>query len=198
MTPDRASTVVDRWVRFYTRDLPLAVAERRVEEIGSDLIDHVAHERARGTPDRVIALSVLSRMARGMHADITWRRHIQPSRGDSMKPLLALMGAALGVALIALILDSPALILLSILGVVGVSLGTFLISARTAQEGDFLLPYVAIVAGALALAALAVTAIVFGERGDAPGLVLFGVVLVTSVVVGAFALGMRTARRSTD
>ena len=85
-----------------------------------------------------------------------------------MKPLAALLVAALGVAVLAVILDSPALILLSILGVVGVSLATFLISARTAQEGQYLVPYVAILAGALGPAALAVTAIVIGERGDAP------------------------------
>lgn len=110
-----------------------------------------------------------------------------------MKPLAALLVAALGVAVLAVILDSPALILLSILGVVGVSLATFLISARTAQEGQYLVPYVAILAGALGPAALAVTAIVIGERGDAPGLVLFGVVLITSVVVGAFAVGCARA-----
>jgi hypothetical protein len=38
------------------------------------LHDHVAHERARGTSDRRIALSILSRMARGVMADASWRR----------------------------------------------------------------------------------------------------------------------------
>jgi hypothetical protein len=53
-----------------------------------------------------------------------------------------------------------------------------------------------IVGATLVVAALGVTAIVFGERGDAPGLVLLGVAVITCVVVGAFQLGVRTARRS--
>ena len=82
MTPDRASALVDRWVRFYTRNLPLPVAQRRTEEIGSDVHDHIAHERAHGTPERMIAISVLARMARGMHADVAWRHHVQPPREE--------------------------------------------------------------------------------------------------------------------
>jgi hypothetical protein len=66
--------LVARWVRLYTRKLPTPVAERRVEEIGADLHDHIAHERARGAGDRRIALGVLSRMLRGLAADASWRR----------------------------------------------------------------------------------------------------------------------------
>jgi hypothetical protein len=36
MTPERAAKLVARWVRFYTRELPTPVAQRRVEEIGAD------------------------------------------------------------------------------------------------------------------------------------------------------------------
>ena len=65
-----------RWVRFYTRSLPAPIARRRVEEINADLHDHIAHERTRGTSDRRIALSILSRMIRGIAADASWRgRH---------------------------------------------------------------------------------------------------------------------------
>ena len=55
MTPERMAELVGRWVRFYTRDLPTAIAGRRVDEIDADLHDHIAHERANGTSDRGIA-----------------------------------------------------------------------------------------------------------------------------------------------
>ena len=78
MTPERMAELVTRWVRFYTRNLPAPLARRRIEEIDSDLHDHVAHERAHGTGDRRIALSILSRMVRGLPADASWRcRHAE-------------------------------------------------------------------------------------------------------------------------
>jgi hypothetical protein len=196
MTPERVAALVARWVRLYTRRLPRPIAQRRVEEIESDLHDHLDHERGRATPDRDIALGILSRMVRGVPADVAWRRRVQPSGGDRMKPLVTVLVAALGVAVVAFVLDSPVLLLVSVAGLVGVIVGTFLLSARTAQQGDFLVPFVAILGSALVLAAVGVAAIVFGERGDAPGLMLLGIVVITSVVVGAFAFGMRTAQRS--
>ncbi|HWI01229.1 MAG TPA: hypothetical protein VNT27_12930 [Propionibacteriaceae bacterium] len=45
---------------------------------------------------------------------------------------------------------------------------------------------------ALLVIALGVAAMVYGEADDSPGLQLIGVVLI----VGALALGIRTARRS--
>ena len=201
MTPERASAVVARWVRFYTRDLPPSVGDRRVDEIQADLHDHIAHERAEGRADRHIALSLLSRMARGMPADVSWRRHLHhrrgdPMRNDLMKPLVAVLIAALGVAALALVLDSPALVLAAIVAIVGISVVTFAETVRTALAGNFLKPYVSILFGTLAVAALAITAIVWGESDDAPGLVLLGTVLMGTVVVGAFSLGIRTAQRN--
>jgi hypothetical protein len=73
MTPERMVSLVGRWVRFYTRGLPTPIAQRRADEIDADLHDHIAHERARGITDRRIALSVLSRMVRGIAADAAWR-----------------------------------------------------------------------------------------------------------------------------
>jgi hypothetical protein len=73
MTPERIAALVARWVRFYTRDLPLPVAGRRVDEVDADLHDHIAHDRAIGSSDRRIALSILSRMLRGVSADVSWR-----------------------------------------------------------------------------------------------------------------------------
>ena len=73
MTPERMAAVVARWVRFYTRGLPAPIAGRRVDEIDADVHDHIAHERTNGTSDRPIALSILSRMVRGVAADVSWR-----------------------------------------------------------------------------------------------------------------------------
>ena len=76
MTAARMAALVARWVRLYTRNLPAAVAERRAAEIDADLHDHIAHERAQGISERRIALSILSRMVRGVAADAAWRdRH---------------------------------------------------------------------------------------------------------------------------
>jgi hypothetical protein len=194
MTPERTSRLVTGWVRLYTRDLPSTIAERRAGEIEADLHDHIAWERAAGTGDGRIAMSILSRMARGMLADVAWRRHLHPTQGDLMKPLVAVLVAAIGVAALALVLDSPALVLLAVIAIVGVSVVTFAQTVRTAMQGDFLKPYIAILAGTLAVAALAITAIVFGESDDAPGLVLLGTVLIGTVIVGAFSLGVRTAQ----
>jgi len=73
MKPERTARLAGRWARLYTRGLPAAVGERRIEEIEVDLQDQIAFERAGGTGDRRIALSILSRMARGLAADASWR-----------------------------------------------------------------------------------------------------------------------------
>ncbi len=130
--------VVARWVRFYTRKLPTSIAQRRISEIDADLHDHVAHERARGTSDRRLALSIFSRMVRGLAADASWRRRVRAQNGDLMKSFVAILAMALGVA------------------------------------------------------AIGVIAVMQGEAGDAPELVLLGIL----IIVGAFALGVRTAQRS--
>lgn len=109
MTPERTSDVVDRWVRFYTRNLPTPTAQRRIDEIKSDLHDHIAHQRGLGTSDRRIALSILSRAARGLPADASWRRQAKPAKRkgmtinkDTAKQVLgvlaALILAAIGIA----------------------------------------------------------------------------------------------------
>jgi hypothetical protein len=59
MTPERMAELVARWVRFYTRDLPAPIAQRRADEIEADLRDHIAHERANG----------ISAVRKNLHAD---------------------------------------------------------------------------------------------------------------------------------
>ena len=126
MTPERAAELVARYVRFYTRDLPTPMAQRRVDEIGADLLDHIAHERARGTSDGQIALSILSRMARGMTADVSWRRRVRPLKGGPMKRFVAILAPVLGVVAVgaaAIVYgeadDAPGLVLLGLLLIVG-------------------------------------------------------------------------------
>jgi hypothetical protein len=51
--------------------------------------------------------------------------------------------------------------------------------------------FVAILAAALGVVAIGVTAAMHGEADDAPGLALIGILLI----VGAFVLGVRTAYR---
>ncbi len=113
-----------------------------------------------------------------------------------MKPLIALLVVGLAVAAAAFVADSPLLLLASVAVIGSVILGVFILGIRAAQQADFVVPYVVILVAALAIAALAVTAIVAGAWGDAPGLVLLGIVLIVTDIVGVFTLGLRSAQRS--
>jgi hypothetical protein len=73
MTAERAAALVRRWVALYTRRLPASVARRRSAELAADLHDHIELERALGTPEHRLAMTVLSRMVRGIPADLAWR-----------------------------------------------------------------------------------------------------------------------------
>jgi hypothetical protein len=139
MTPERAAELVTRWVRLYTRELPTPVGRRRVDEIDADLHDHIAHARASGTGDLRIALSILSRMARGVIADASWRHRIRPLGGDLMKSYVAILGIALAVAALGVVAvmhgesdDAPGLVLIGILLIVG----AFAFGVRTAQRSS--------------------------------------------------------------
>ena len=130
MTPQRMARLVAAWVRLYTSSPP-AAAQRPIEEIDADLHDHIAHERARGTSERRIALGIAGRMARGVAAGVL---------------------------------------------VAGTGL---LLQARS-------LPFRA------AAVAIAVAACLYGNADDAPGLIMFGCLLIA----GTVALAVRTALRS--
>jgi hypothetical protein len=134
---DRAAHLVVRWVRCYTRQLPVTVAERRLDEIRCDLHDHLTYERARGTRDGHIALSVLSRMARGLPADAIWRGRIRPWTGDIVKSFAAVLAAGLALAAVGVLAilygsgdDSPGLVLIGVLLIVG----AFVIGVRTGHR----------------------------------------------------------------
>jgi hypothetical protein len=188
MTPERVAGLVARWVRFYTRNLPAPIAERRIDEIDADLHDHIAHERAHGIKDRRIALSIAGRMVRGMAADVAWRR----------RTIVGKLGhrSAVRVALAtAFILLLP---LVAMQFTDEVDWGVFdFVSAGILLAGTGLLLELAarnpgkIVYRAAAIA-IGVAAIALGEADDAPGLVLFGLLLIVATV----ALTVRTALRS--
>jgi hypothetical protein len=198
MTPERVSELVARWVRFYTRNLPAPVAERRIGEIDADLHDHLAHERAGGVPDWRIGLGIAGRMLRGLPADASWRsqmiaRHPTPKEPMPSKP------AHRSVVRVAL---ATALVLLVPLVAMLISDGTdwgvfdFVFAGALVAGTGFLLELAArnprSIALRVAAAAIGVVAIAFGEADDAPGLVLFGLLLV----VGTVAMTVRTALRS--
>lgn len=199
MTPERTAEAVRRWVRWYTRNLPPAAAERRVEEIDADLGDHVDHERARGTGEQRIALGIAARALRGMPADASWRRRTI-ARSSTRKEVpkvhkldsRSVLRVAVATAVILLI---PAVLMLVS---TGADWGVFdFVFAAILLGGTGLLLELAtknvrsVVYRAL-IAAVGVAAMVFGEADDAPGLVGFGLLLL----LGTIALSVRTAQRS--
>jgi hypothetical protein len=199
MTPERMAELVARWVRLYTRSLPPPIAQRRIEEIDADLHDHIAHERAHGTKDPRIALSIAARMVRGLPADASWRGQILTHAStpkDVMKTSKIAYRPGVRVALATAFLLLLPLMAMQITDEVdwgaadfvfaGVLLGGtgLLLELAWRKQGN--------IAYRAAAVAIGVAAMVLGEADDAPGLVLFGGLLI----VGTVALTLRTARRS--
>jgi hypothetical protein len=198
MTPERMAELVARWVRFYTRDLPPAIVERRIDEIASDLHDHIAHERAHGTKDRRIALSIAARAVRGMAADASWRRRTiarSSSREDVMKKQKTARRSAVRVALATAFILLLPLVAMQFTDEVAWGVADFVFAGILLGGTGLLLELATRKPGKVAyrVAALAIglAAIAFGEADDAPGLVLFGGLLI----VGTVALTVRTAQR---
>jgi hypothetical protein len=187
MTPERMGKLVARWVRFYTRNLRTPIAQRRSDEIDSDLHDHIAHERARGIEDRRIALSIAARMLRGLAADVSWRvRANKAAYRPAVRVALATAFMLL-VPLVAMQFTDEVDWGVADFAVAGALLGgTGLLLHRLAARKAGNIAYQAVAT------AIGVAAIVLGEADDAPGLVLFGGLLI----VGTVALAVRTAQRS--
>jgi hypothetical protein len=202
MTPEQVAALVARWVRFYTRDLPTPIARRRANEIGADLHDHIAHERANGISDRRIALGIASRMVRGLAADAAWRGHqakvaaCLSTPEETMKVSKAVYRSAVRVAIgVAFILSLPLVAMLITDEVVWgladfVAAGVFLAAIGVVIE--LAVKRVGSLALAIGIAVVGVLAGVVGEADDAPGLVLLGIVLIVS----ACALGVRARTRA--
>jgi hypothetical protein len=190
MTPERMAGLVAQWVRVYTRDLPAPIAERRIDEIDADLHDHIAHERAGGTADWRIALSIAARMARGVAADLSWRANRKDPMSNTTKRSVIRVALVTG-----LILLVPAVMML-VSDDAAWGVFDFVFAGVLIAGTGLLLELAARKPGNLALkvgaVAIGVAAIAFGEADDAPGLVLFGLLLI----VGTVALTVRTALRS--
>jgi len=199
MKPERMAELVARWVRLYTRNLPPPTARRRIDEIDADLHDHIAHGRAHGVGDRRIALSIAARMVRGLAADASWRgetiaRSSTPKDVTKMNRTASRSAARVALAT-AVILLVP-LVGMQISDEVDWGLGDFALAVALLGTTGLVLE-LAIrkprnIAYRTVAIAMGVAAIVFGEADDAPGLVLFGGLLI----VGTVALALRTAQRS--
>ena len=193
MTPERAAELVAGWVRFYTGNLPPAIAERRVGEIDADLHDHIAHERAHRTDEGRIALGIAARMVRGMAADVSWRRGC--TRTETRKMSKPATRSVLRVALVTGLVLLVPLVGMLVSDEVSWSVPDFVFAAALLTGTGLLLELAARkranLAYGAAAAAVGVAAIALGEADDAPGLVLFGLLVIT----GTVALTVRTARR---
>jgi len=192
MTPERMAELVARWVRFYTRNLPAAAARRRVDELDADLHDHIAHERAGGTGEARIALGIAARMIRGLAADLAWRRTLAPTPEGASKMSRSVVRVGLVTASILL---AP-LVAMQFTGEVDWGVADFVLAGVLVGGTGLLLELAARTPGRIAYrvgaVAIGVAAIVLGEVDDAPGLVLFGLLLIAATVT----LAVRTALRS--
>jgi hypothetical protein len=187
MTPERMAELVARWVRFYTRELPTPIAQRRIDEIDADLHDHIAHERAEGTSDRRIALSILSRMVRGLAADASWRG--QHARWIGTPYIRIVLAAAfiLSLPLVAMLITDEVDWGMADFAFAGVLLvGTGLMYELVARKAANS-PYRAAVGVAVATAFILVFLMgavgIIGEDGDPADLMYFGVLAVG--IIGA-------------
>ncbi len=182
----RAERIVRRWVRLYTRGLPGPIAERRIEEIDADLHDHIAHERARGTSDRRTAAGITGRMLRGVAADASWRGQMSPADRRSVTRVAAVTTFILLIPLVAMQFTDEV-----VWGVFD-----FIFMGALLATSGLLLEYAVRNPGNVVLrvcaSAIAVFAIFFGAAADAPGLTLFGFLLLG----GTAALTLRARRRS--
>jgi hypothetical protein len=196
MTPERMAGLVARWVRFYTRSLAPPIAGRRRDEIDADLHDHIAHERARGTEERRIALGIAARMVRGLAADASWRARMiahASTRKDTMKTTGR---SAIRIAHITACVLLVPLVGMQISDEVDWSPADFVMAGALLAGSGLLLKLAARkpahVVYRAAAGAIGAAAIVLGDADDAPGLVLFGLLLI----LGAAALTVRTAQRN--
>jgi len=201
MTPERMAQLVARWVRLYTRKLPTPIARRRVDEIDADLHDQIAHERAHGTSDRRIALSILSRMVRGIAADASWRGEhadANPSTPEkAMKNHETTSRSVIGIVLgAAFILALPLLAMLitddvawgpmdfALAGSLLVGIGlAYEVAARNAGNTAYRVAVAVALAAALLLVWANLALGVIGDTGDPADLMYVGVLVIG--IIGA-------------
>ncbi len=187
MTPARMAELVARWVRFYTRDLPGPIADRRIDEIDADVHDHIAHERARGTSDRRIALSILSRMVRGLAADASWMTRRKTVYRSAVGIVLATAFILLLPLLAMLITDEVVWGPIDFAAAGALLMGTGLayqVAARRAGSTSYRAAVGVALAAALSLVWLVLAVGVIGETGDRADLMYAGVLAVGIIGAG--------------
>lgn len=141
--------VILRWVAFYTRDLTESVAETRRDEIASDIYEQSANLPPGIAARRKLAASLAFRAARGIAADLAWRRtqtHLPRHDGNTMsisphRPRQLLGALATAVAVLLVLLGAAAAIrdLSSPLNQTPETLPALLISMTTATAVGLLL-----------------------------------------------------------
>ena len=186
MNPEQVGAGVLRWVRWYTRDLPAAVADRRLQEIRADIHDHIEHQRRSGVGDSQVVRELASRLIRGLAADMSWRRvqvRILVKQEEAMWVRRILGQPTSRVLLgVAALLAFPAIATAA--GNANWSRGDFILAglllALIGTTLELAVRSAGNVVGASAIAALGVTAAFAGEANDAPGLTLIGLLLVAS------------------
>jgi hypothetical protein len=198
MTPERIAGLVTRWVRFYTRNLPESVARRRVDEIEADLHEHIAHARAERTGDRRTAASIAARMVRGLAADASWRSRMiaRSPRKDPTKMHTPASRSAVRIALLTTAVLLMPLVAMQFTDEVDWGVFDFVFAGALLAGVGVLCELAARKPANFAYRAIAtaigVAAIVAGQADDAPGLVLFGGLLI----VGTIALAAGAVQRS--
>ena len=193
MRPERMAGLVAAWVRFYTRDLPDPVARRRIGEIDADVHDHIAHERAQGSSDRRIALGVLSRMARGLAADASWRMRNRRSEYRSAVRVLVATAVILLVPLVAMQFTDEVVWTLFDFAVAGALLAGTGLTYRAAARRAGNISHRVAVGGALAAALFLVwtnlAVGIIGDPGEPANAMYIGVVAVG--IVGTIVARLR-------
>ena len=98
-----AAGLTRSWIRCYTLGLPSDARVARQDEIESDLWEH-EHDAPHGVwPRAAWALAVLSRLLRGMPADVFWRFQLEGPKMEIKIPFERIAGA-LCLALVALVM----------------------------------------------------------------------------------------------
>jgi hypothetical protein len=142
-----------RWTLTYTRGLDPDLAERRQDEIASDLHEHAVWAHEAGVSPRRLAGSIRVSALRGVPADLAWRstvlRHADPA------------------VRLALRADAALLALVVTIGIADVALGGFvafrLVRALVIRDVQFM-PAPALGVMILALIALLALPAMVGER----------------------------------
>jgi hypothetical protein len=197
MTPESMAALVARWTRAYTRHLPASVADRRREEIASDVHDHIASARAQGIRDGRIARSIASRTLRGLVADAAWRRHqIAVLDPAGKRTRTSLTRSAIRIAVGVLVVLAIPLIAMAFRSDVVWSPADFVLAGVLLTVIGVTLELAIRRSGKLTtsagIAVLGVGAAIAGGSDDAPGLVLMGLLLIA----GAGAMAVRMTRGS--